>query len=791
MILLGRTVWSACLSIALLWASVAAAQPEPPVPPAAGRSPAKALALAGGNRAEMEKALSRVPPEQARGMAFLMENMPERDLKALSASFLLEHVDIAYRTRARAKWGDRVPETIFFAEVLPYAAVNEARDNVRKELHERFWPVVRELDSISLAAARLNAEVFRQLNVRYSTQRRRPDQGPRETMESGKASCTGLSILLIGACRACGIPARFVGVPLWTDRSGNHSWVEIWDDGWHFTGAAEPAGDDLDKAWFTGRAAKARPGDPRHGIFAVSFRRTDLLFPTPWAPGNRDVFGVDVTQRYAKRREAAPGTIEVRFRALDSPEGARRRVAIVVRNSDGRAVFEGRTNDDSSDANDHLTAALSRGKYTVEWAGAAGVVRQAVDAAEDGQLVTLIDPQVRPVAELAEFLQADPETRGDIAAKPFARMALSTAQCTSARTLLIQDRLRRVRTARQAEHERRCLVIGELKMPYAFTTFGKKPEAGWSLCISMHGGGGAPKQVNDRQWENQKRLYRLQEGIYLAPRAPTDTWNLWHQEHIDRFFIRLIENMIAFEDVNPDRVYLTGYSAGGDGVYQLAPRMADRFAAAAMMAGHPNETQPLGLRNLPFTLHVGAQDGAYNRNEVANRWKEQLAELRQQDAGGYEHWAKLHENKGHWMDRADAEGVRWMEQFSRNMIPDRVVWLQDDVLHSRFYWLAVSDAHAKPRQIVTASRRGNRITIEKADPEEVTVLLRDDMLDLEQPVSIHLGDEEVFRGFAKRTIANLANTLDDRGDPNAMFSARLTVATRVRSGSVSEDPPRQ
>ena len=124
----------------------------------------------------------------------------------------------------------------------------------------------------------------------------------------------------------------------------------------------------------------------------------------------------------------------------------------------------------------------------------------------------------------------------------------------------------------------------------------------------MHGGGGAPPQVNDQQWENQKRLYTLSEGVYLVPRAPTNTWNLWHQGHIDGMFSRLIENMIALEDVNPDKVYLMGYSAGGDGVYQLAPRMADRFAAAAMMAGHPNETSPLGLRNLPFTLHMGGRD---------------------------------------------------------------------------------------------------------------------------------------------------------------------------------------
>ena len=147
----------------------------------------------------------------------------------------------------------------------------------------------------------------------------------------------------------------------------------------------------------------------------------------------------------------------------------------------------------------------------------------------------------------------------------------------------------------------------------------------------MHGGGGAPPQVNDGQWKNQMRLYKPNEGIYLCPRAPTDTWNLWHQSHIDPLFDRLIENMIIFEEVDPDKVYLMGYSAGGDGVYQLAPRMCDRFAAAAMMAGHPNETSPQGLRNLPFALQVGENDKSYRRNKIAESWGEKLAELKESE----------------------------------------------------------------------------------------------------------------------------------------------------------------
>lgn len=147
--------------------------------------------------------------------------------------------------------------------------------------------------------------------------------------------------------------------------------------------------------------------------------------------------------------------------------------------------------------------------------------------------------------------------------------------------------------------------------------------------------------------------------------------------------------MIALEHVNPDRVYLLGYSAGGDGVYQLAPRLADRWAAAAMLAGHPNGVSLLSLRNVPFALQVGANDSAYNRNKVAQEYGDQLAKLRKDDPGGYEHFVKIYPGKGHWMDREDKAALPWMAGFTRNPVPGRVVWKQTGVPHPCSYWLAV------------------------------------------------------------------------------------------------------
>lgn len=154
-------------------------------------------------------------------------------------------------------------------------------------------------------------------------------------------------------------------------------------------------------------------------------------------------------------------------------------------------------------------------------------------------------------------------------------------------------------------------------MKFFYKIFGDAPFGKRSLYISLHGGGNAPDAVNDRQWENQKRLYAPAEGMYLVSRAPTNTWNLWHENHIDAMFSAIIKDAIVFEGVDPNKAYILGYSAGGDGLYQLAPCMADYWAAASMIAGHPGDASPLPLRNLPFSIFAGGNDSAYNRNNLA------------------------------------------------------------------------------------------------------------------------------------------------------------------------------
>jgi hypothetical protein len=714
-----------------------------------------------------------------RAARFLVEHMPEGDRRGLSAGFLGVHLDLAMQARREFPWAAGVPEELFFNDVLPYAVFDETREPWREGLLERARPLVAEARTAGEAAQALNRGLFNRVGVHYHPGRKAPNQSVAESMASGRASCTGLSILLVNACRAVGIPARAVGTPMWTNGRGNHTWVEIWDGGWHFMGADEPDPQGLDRGWFVEDASRARADEPRHAIYATSWRKTGLAFPLPWAAGNGSVAAVNVTARYAKK-DGGDGMARLGLR-LFSEKGGERVVATVrvagsCRSSPAVAMMKAGT----ADLNDmpHFemppessgTLLFTIGGETRQMAfGPLPVGDSTLDAAWPD-----LAPCPAVISDLVAWLAVPANERQ--ADHPALRAGLTRDQAVLARGLLGNDRLGRIAAEHAEEMARRTLTRGGLTMRWLEKSAGAVPPGGRSLWITLHGGGNAPAALNDQQWQNQIRLYQPAEGIVVAPRAPTNTWNLWHEKHIDPMFARMIGNFIALRGVNPDKVYLTGYSAGGDGVWQLAPRMADRFAAAAMMAGHPNEAALDGLRNLPFAIFVGGEDGAFDRNKVAGERTALLGRLRQADPGGYVHLSRIYPEVGHWMNGRDAEALPWMAGFRRQPWPVRVVWLQDDVIHDRFYWLKLPDGHAaRQGQRVEATVAGQTIRLAGDVPSGTTLLLADELLDLDRPVSVIANGRELPPVKVVRTAGALWRSLGERADPPVAAFAEVAL----------------
>ena len=264
-------------------------------------------AIASSERGEeLKTALESMDKSQRKDMAYLIINMPDFDRNGIDLELLKENVEYANIAREQFAWAQQLPEEVYLCDVLPYAVVDEVRDSWRKELYGIFAPEVEGCTTMYDAVCAVNANIPRLTGVDYNTLREKTNRSPSESMRQGMASCTGLSILLVDAYRAVGIPARFVGTASWHDNRGNHSWTEVWLDGeWRVTEYYFPS--QLDHLWFMPDASKAKADDRTYAIYATRFAGGNDWFPMVWADEDEDgpieelpkwVGAENVTQHY-------------------------------------------------------------------------------------------------------------------------------------------------------------------------------------------------------------------------------------------------------------------------------------------------------------------------------------------------------------------------------------------------------------------------------------------------------------------------------------------------------------
>ncbi|XAL99124.1 transglutaminase-like domain-containing protein [Phycisphaeraceae bacterium D3-23] len=259
-----------------------------------------ALEKAGDNQAELLSAVRDATDEHLPAVAFLLANLPDRDLQSVTAEFLLENVALAYDAWHNAPWHGQVTEEQFFQYILPFASLNERRDDWRQDFYDQLREECWKFDNVLDATNWLNDNLNDHFQVYFHARRRpKPDQSPYESIEAGYASCTGLSILMTDACRAVGIPARIVGVPLWTEIQGNHNWVEVFADRWYNVGGTNS--DARDDDWVNDRCQNMTDPDHwHHSVYAACTRQTATHFPLVWDLNITYVPALNVTRFYSE-----------------------------------------------------------------------------------------------------------------------------------------------------------------------------------------------------------------------------------------------------------------------------------------------------------------------------------------------------------------------------------------------------------------------------------------------------------------------------------------------------------
>ncbi len=362
---------------------------------------------------------------------------------------------------------------------------------------------------------------------------------------------------------------------------------------------------------------------------------------------------------------------------------------------------------------------------------------------------------------------------------------------------------------RLQEIKEQQMTFGEATMKYGIKVIGEPDENGYPLFIALHGGGyGDTPDVNNQQWEHMSVFYAeaVKQGVYVNPRGVRDTWDTHANPESYPLYDRLIQNMILFYNVDPNRVYIMGYSAGGDGVYLIAPRMADRFAACNMSAGHPNGISLVNLYNEPICLQGGMLDDAYDRHKVTAEYILYLDKLAKENPGAYPHTGFVHKDKGHhfydhaeeeqevlsnlqgFIDnddvtshKADANAIHFMTKYTRTPLPEKVVWdlsLRAPLRQTtNFYWLDAPTEVNEGLIVASLDKAENAIRVEKMEgiAGQVSALLNDDMLDLDKPVKAIYPDGKTTIVDVELDEKLLIESTRRSGDKNVQFVAKVDL----------------
>jgi predicted peptidase len=139
-----------------------------------------------------------------------------------------------------------------------------------------------------------------------------------------------------------------------------------------------------------------------------------------------------------------------------------------------------------------------------------------------------------------------------------------------------------------------------LYLPPDYTTHSK-----WPLVVYLHGAGsrGHDLELVRREWLPRQIAQGKQfDFILLSPQCPAKSG--WFPKAI----VELTEHISSSLSVDRDRVYLTGYSMGGNGTWATGVYDPGRFAAIAPLCGGSNAELAERLANTPIWAFHGAED---------------------------------------------------------------------------------------------------------------------------------------------------------------------------------------
>lgn len=322
---------------------------------------------------------------------------------------------------------------------------------------------------------------------------------------------------------------------------------------------------------------------------------------------------------------------------------------------------------------------------------------------------------------------------------------------------------------------------------YVPTTY--DPAKPYALLLCLHGGGFTGDTYLER-WQT-----RLGEQYILA--CPTVIQGDWWTRQAADLVLATIREVRARYHIDPDRIFLTGMSNGGIGVYLIGTQYAPLFAGLAPMAGGLDDVLlPLleNLRNTPVYVIHGSNDGVMPVS-LSRTIAEELRRL------GYPFIYREHDRihplaGGHFFPREELPDlVAWFDGRRRNPLPVHLTVVRDASHLVPFAWVridateriaAFTDLLIDSRDELVRRRvyakldatvvGPNRIEVNTEHVRRYSLYLNADLVDFSQPLTIVTNGRITYEGAITPSAEVLLRDARHRHDPQMLFPVVIPVA---------------
>ncbi len=235
--------------------------------------------------------------------------------------------------------------------------------------------------------------------------------------------------------------------------------------------------------------------------------------------------------------------------------------------------------------------------------------------------------------------------------------------------------------------------------------------------------------------------------------------------------------------VDPSRLFVGGFSMGGELAWSAAVLQGDRVAGAfPLSAKPPNNAAPECLRNVrhvPLFITHGSSDQI-----VEPHFARDVVDLLK----GYGYAPEYHEvaGAGHvWPEQLEGDMIRWMEGKKRVLFPKEVTYhlLYWSRPMRRMYWLEPTKGKYQLETPdgtrlyagVTGRIEGNRIELTSTLLTKITIYLNSALVDFSRDVVIVANGVERFRGRVTPSLAFALEGFRERWDREDLYSAKVVV----------------